>query len=149
MIKSNVCVCGGVSHAGRAHSDYPSPHCSSLEEVKPKTQVGQEPGGRNWWRSHGKWCLLACSIACFVIEPGKLSQVSHQPHWCGLSPNNHKLRKCHIPGSYGGIFSTKISSSWVTWTRVKLTKKTCMVYIHICWWREEIRWEGEEGHGET
>jgi hypothetical protein len=29
--------------------------CSSLEEVRTGTQIEQDPGGRNWHRSHGGW----------------------------------------------------------------------------------------------
>ena len=63
--------------------------------------------------------IMACS-ACFLIKlrtfsPGMVL-------FSGLSPPfNVKLRTHLTAGSYGGIFSTEVSSSDVTLACVKLT----------------------------
>lgn len=50
--------------------------CSSLEEVRTGTQIEQDPGGRNWHRSHGGWA--SGDPAYWLAFHGLLSLLSYR-----------------------------------------------------------------------
>ena len=83
--------------------------CSSLEEVRTGTQIEQDPGGRNWHRSHGGWA--SGDPAYWLAFHGLLSLLSYrtQPASPGMAPPTMGWALPH-QSQIG-----KMPYSWISW----------------------------------